>query len=256
VVIWLITSLTGVGISQFFDLGKLLLFFAGTFLALVAERLFEDWVRPEGTRGSFRWFTVVSGVSVLTLAMLVHLYSLVFLIPLGGVAFLLVILPPLAQYRFGSRVGGEYLGIAGLTLAAPAGYYIMTGSFDLTAWMLWLTLLLYHFPTNSYIRTLLSEMKVEFAELKTDSAKSKPKRMTAYWLSILQHVLSLGVAGFLTAARLIPPFTILAFSVFSARLVRVGRRKTYTSAVLRVGLRESMFLAVFSAILILSYKLG
>lgn len=75
-IIWIISSLAGVGVSQYFDLGRLLLFFIGTFLALLAERLFEDWMRPEKAPSAFRWFAAVSGMSILILGLLVYSYRL------------------------------------------------------------------------------------------------------------------------------------------------------------------------------------
>ena len=35
-------------------------------------------------------------------------------------------------------MASEMVGIIGLTAAAPAAYYVITGEFNTTAWMLWL----------------------------------------------------------------------------------------------------------------------
>ena len=258
-VIWLTSSFTGIGISQIFDPVRLLLFFTGIFLALVAGRLFEDHIRIkdktlEGTAHTFHWFTIVLGVMVLILAFFIYFYGLIFLIPLGVAAFIFVILPPLANYRLGSRLAGEQVGILGLTLTAPVGYYIITGRVDLNAWMMWLILLLYHIPTHSHIRALLSKVKTEFVDRKTDLTEPDKGEVNTYRSSIYRHIISLGVLIFLAGMHLVPQLTILAFSVFLIRLVKVGKKTTYISTVSRVGIRESILLVVFSVVIIISYQ--
>ena len=148
----------------------------------------------------------------------------------------------------------EQVGILGLTLTAPVGYYIITGRVDLNAWMMWLILLLYHIPTHSHIRALLSKVKTEFVDRKTDLTEPDKGEVNTYRSSIYRHIISLGVLIFLAGMHLVPQLTILAFSVFLIRLVKVGKKTTYISTVSRVGIRESILLVVFSVVIIISYQ--
>ena len=54
----------------------------------------------------------------------------------------------------------EMVGIMGLTASAPAVYYVITGRFDVTAWMLWLANLLFAGNQIHYVQIRIHSAKL------------------------------------------------------------------------------------------------
>lgn len=82
--------------------------------------------------------------------------------PLGAVAAVTFIAQALLR-KLGRRAGiwSEMVGTIGLTTAAPAAYYVITGSFNATAWMLWLANLLFAGDEIHYVQLRIHTAKVE-----------------------------------------------------------------------------------------------
>lgn len=59
------------------------------------------------------------------------------------------------------RMLSEVVGIVGLTAAAPAAYYVITGRFDLTAWILWVANLIFAGNQIHYVQLRLHTARVE-----------------------------------------------------------------------------------------------
>jgi hypothetical protein len=53
------------------------------------------------------------------------------------------------------------VGTVGLTAAAPAAYYVISGSFSATAWMLWLANILFAGDQIHYVQLRIHTAKVE-----------------------------------------------------------------------------------------------
>lgn len=59
-----------------------------------------------------------------------------------------------------TRMLSEMVGIMGLTASAPAVYYVITGRFDVTAWMLWLANLLFAGNQIHYVQIRIHSAKL------------------------------------------------------------------------------------------------
>ncbi len=59
------------------------------------------------------------------------------------------------------RMLSEMVGTVGLTLAAPAAYYVVTGRFAVTAWMLWLANLLFAGDQIHYVQLRIHTARLE-----------------------------------------------------------------------------------------------
>lgn len=53
------------------------------------------------------------------------------------------------------------VGTIGLTASAPAAYYVITGNFNATAWMLWLANILFAGDQIHYVQLRIHTAKVE-----------------------------------------------------------------------------------------------
>jgi len=60
-----------------------------------------------------------------------------------------------------TRMLSEIVGTTGLTSAAPAAYYVMTGKFGATAWMLWLANLIFAGNQIHYVQLRIHTAKIE-----------------------------------------------------------------------------------------------
>jgi hypothetical protein len=70
--------------------------------------------------------------------------------------------------RFGrhARMLSQMVGTIGLTASAPAAYYVITGKFGTTAWMLWLANLIFAGNQIHYVQVRLHTARVEGARAK------------------------------------------------------------------------------------------
>lgn len=114
-------------------------------------------VRPEVRRVWIRWAVVCSALGLAGMALLVLVLQRPGLALLG-----LVVLPLLAvhlwltEQREERSIPAELLGIAALTLAAPAAWYTATGSFLPDGGLLWILCVLYFSSAVFYVKMQVS----------------------------------------------------------------------------------------------------
>ncbi len=60
-----------------------------------------------------------------------------------------------------ARMLSEMVGTIGLTASAPAAYYVITGNFNATAWMLWLANILFAGDQIHYVQLRIHTAKIE-----------------------------------------------------------------------------------------------
>lgn len=168
----LVPLITGAGIASLGDLHIL------PFLLLAAAALALFWLRTPaesllGTSAVRAQTTEEKRMVKLAMAAfgtiaLVALGALLWagkhagLWPLGAVAALSFATQALLK-KFGrpARMWSEMAGTVGLTAGAPAAYYVVTGNFDGTAWMLWLANLLFAGDQIHYVQLRIHTAKAE-----------------------------------------------------------------------------------------------
>ncbi len=118
----------------------------------------------------------------------------------AGVAFLGQAL--LKKLGRSARMVSEMVGTIGLTSSAPASYYVISGRFGATAWMLWVANLIFAGNQIHYVQLRIHTAKVEGAAAKF--AKG--------WTFALGQVVMVAVLGFVCWRGLMPWIALIAFA--------------------------------------------
>jgi len=100
------------------------------------------------------------------------------------------------------RMLSEIVGIIGLTASAPAAYYVVTGKFGVTAWVVWVANLIFAGDQIHYVQLRIHTVRIE-------GFRAKLKHGWAFAAGQFLMTAALTMACLL---RLIPPITSIAFS--------------------------------------------
>lgn len=101
-----------------------------------------------------------------------------------------------------ARMLSEMVGTIGLTASAPAAYYVITGNFNATAWMLWLANILFAGDQIHYVQLRIHTAKV-------DGFRAKLARG---WAFAVGQALMTAIITLACMARLMPPIASIAFT--------------------------------------------
>lgn len=143
------------------------------------------------------------------------------------------------------QVAGELLGIMGLTAAGgPATYYVIRGSLDSTALLLWLTCLLYFSSAVFYVKMRVSPF----------SHKEDERKRTRQCL--LYHLFLLAAAAGLAASGLVHPVMLLGFAPILARAFWGMLRKGGRLNLKRIGYGEVGFTVLFVVFSVWAWRAG
>jgi hypothetical protein len=96
----------------------------------------------------------------------------------------------------------EMVRTVGLTASAPAAYYVITGEFNATAWMLWLANILFAGDQIHYV-----QLRIHTAKIQGFRAK-----FAHGWGFALGQALMTAIITLACLARLMPPIASLAFA--------------------------------------------
>lgn len=104
----------------------------------------------------------LAAVAALALSMLLWVGHNPLLWPLGAAAVAAFVAQALLK-KLGrrARMLSEIVGTIGLTSSAPAAYYVITGKFGATAWMLWLANLIFAGNQIHYVQLRIHTARVE-----------------------------------------------------------------------------------------------
>jgi hypothetical protein len=101
-----------------------------------------------------------------------------------------------------TRMLSEIVGTIGLTASAPAAYYVITGKFGATAWMLWLANLIFAGNQIHYVQLRIHTARVE-------GLKNKLSRGWTFALGQFAMAVVLSAAA---SRRFLPWITLFAFA--------------------------------------------
>lgn len=150
--------------------------------------------------------TVIAGLAMVAVTALAMLLSggrnpLLWMIGLAaGAAFVGQALLKKLGRRF--RLVSEIVGTIGLTSSAPAAYYVITGRFGATAWMLWLANMLFAGDQIHYVQLRIHTARVEGFRA----------RLARGWAFAAGQAVMTAVLTVACVTRLLPPFASLAFA--------------------------------------------
>jgi hypothetical protein len=144
-----------------------------------------------------------------------------------------------------ARMASEMVGTIGLTGAAPAAYYVITGHFGLTAWTLWVANLIFAGDQIHYVQFRLHTAKLDGLG---------PKLRRGWGFAIGQFLLT-GVLTIACVSGLIPKYASIAFAPVLFRGWYYFGRKSAPLVVRRLGWNELAQAVVFCVLFIFSFSL-
>jgi hypothetical protein len=123
--------------------------------------------------------------------------------PLGAVVALAFVSQALLR-KIGrrARMWSEMVGTIGLTAMAPAAYYVITGNFNATAWMLWIANILFAGDQIHYVQLRLHTAKIEGFRTK----------LAHGWGFAVGQALMTAILTLACMSRLMPALVSLAFA--------------------------------------------
>src|SRR5262245_37101437 len=146
----------GVAVAGWFSWPVLLLFGATTAMFISRESLLV-WRRARNrgreAKEAGMLLAIYLAIAALCGTPLILVWRLHWLIPLGLFGAALLLVNAEQATRLDERsIAGELLAICGLTLTAPASYYVARGMWDKIAIWLWLLSVLYFASSVFYIK--------------------------------------------------------------------------------------------------------
>lgn len=145
----------------------------------------------------------LAGVAAVALGALLRAGHNADLWPLGAaVAAAFIAQALLKKLGRRARMLSEMVGTVGLTAAAPAAYYVITGSLNRTAGMLWLANILFAGDQIHYVQLRLHTAKVEGFRA----------RLARGWAFAVGQALMATLLTLACLSRLMPPMASIAFA--------------------------------------------
>lgn len=163
----------------------------------------------------------------------------------GAVALAFVAQAALKKLGRRARMLSEMIGTIGLTASAPAAYYVITGSFDSTAWMLWIANLLFAGDQIHYVQLRIHSAKIQGLRAK----------LAHGWPFAVGQAIMTAVITLACLARLMPPIASLAFAPLLFRGWFYFVQEPAPLVVRRLGWSELKHATVFCVLLISTYIL-
>jgi hypothetical protein len=145
-----------------------------------------------------------------------------------------------------ARIVSEMVGIIGLTAAAPAAYYVITGNFNLTAWMLWLSNILFAGDQIHYVQLRIHTARLEGFRAKLGSG----------WRFALGQGLMTAVLTLACMSRLMPVLVSLAFAPLLFRGWFYFIQEPSPLVVRRLGWNELKHATAFCILFIATFTLA
>ena len=243
-----VPMVTGLLVARAFPLRVLLFVLSATFLFIARESSVVWWRshrRGEHRVESLQRLMVYLVLGGLSIAPLVFIDRLYLLVPLGLAALLLLAFnAEQAAKREDRKIFAEILAIAGLTMTAPAAYYVARGEWQAPAFWLWLLSAFFFISSVFYVR-----LRVNLISSRRQGEFKRAWRRCASYHAVLLVSLSL-----LTASDRLSFFALAAFGPAITRacwsLVKPGRQLNLK----RLGLLEIVYSVVFLTFITLTFR--
>jgi YwiC-like protein len=143
------------------------------------------------------------------------------------------------------RMLSEIVGTIGLTSAAPAAYYVITGKFNATAWMLWLANLIFAGDQIHYVQLRIHTARIEGLRAK----------LAHGWIFAAGQAVMTVVLTVTCMTGLLPAFASLAFAPLLFRGWFYFIQKPRPLLVRRLGWSELAHAVAFCVIFISAISL-
>ena len=193
------------------------------------------------------FIVLLGGIAVVALAGLLWAGRNADLWPLGaGVAAAFIGQALLKKVGRRARMLSEMVGIIGLTASAPAAYYVITGEFNATAWMLWIANILFAGDQIHYVQLRIHTAKIQGFRAKVAHG----------WAFALGQALMTAIITLACLARLMPPIASLAFAPLLFRGWFYFVQEPTQLIVRRLGWSELKHATAFCVLLIATFILA
>lgn len=239
----------GALVGNALNLGVVLLFFSTSFLFIARESLLV-WRRARH-RGqphkaaikTLVIYTLLAGLSGAPLVLIYHLYWL--MLPGAATLWLLIFNAEQATRREDRTIAGEVMAILGLTLTAPAAYYVARGAWDATALWLWALCALYFTSSVFYVKLRVHWLN----KRKTEQRRQSWRRCAVYHLFLLAAMLGFAATGNLSLLALVAFAPVLSRSFW--HLLKPAERINLK----RIGVTEIVYSLIFLVFITLTFRL-
>lgn len=144
-----------------------------------------------------------------------------------------------------TRMLAQIVGTVGLTASAPAAYYVITGQFNATAWILWIVNLAFAGNQIHYVQLRLRTARVEGFRA----------RLSRGWAFAAGQFLLTAALTVACVDRVLPQFASLAFAPLLFRGWFYFIQKPAPLAVRKLGWSELAQAIAFCALLVATYSL-
>ncbi len=248
---FLVPLLVGVGTSGRWNLNllPLALTAVGFFLLRYPLMLAIKGRAPDARRNALLWSAIYGALTAISGTWLLLASQLWLLIPIGalGLATLAIYLA-LAARRAEMSTAGEWLGIAGLALGAPAAYLVATRALDEIAIAVYLLNVVYFGGTVLYIKFKVREQPRAVALTANSFDKLWAGRVT-----ILYHALALIAVALLAANSIVPALVAGAFVLPTCKVVGGVMTRPARVNIPRLGFIELGVTIVFAFVVLVAY---
>ena len=232
----------GIAVAGTINLAVLLLLLATTALFVSRESLLVWWrARKRGRQNqsameSQRLLLLYGAVATLTGLPLILVYQFYWLLLFGLLGAALLIINGWKATEFEDRtVQSEVLAIAGMTMTAPAAYYVASGQWGSKALWLWALSAAYFASSVFYIKLRVTGLH---------SKKPDDKRR-ARWQCVGYHGFLLVSLLALAITRSLPLFLLIAFAPVLARTAWSLFKPSNQLNLKQIGIAEIIYSLIF-----------
>lgn len=232
----------GIAVAGTINLAVLLLLLATTALFVSRESLLVWWrARKRGRQNqsameSQRLLLLYGAVATLTGLPLILVYQFYWLLLFGLLGAALLIINGWKATEFEDRtVQSEVLAIAGMTMTAPAAYYVASGQWGSKALWLWALSAAYFASSVFYIKLRVTGLH---------SKKPGDKRR-ARWQCVGYHGFLLVSLLALAITRSLPLFLLIAFAPVLARTTWSLFKPSNQLNLKQIGIAEIIYSLIF-----------
>ncbi len=218
--VFLVPLLIGVGHGGGFRWPAVLFLISslGIFLSYVpAQTLLRTAARTsqdeEKARAARHWIFVYLLISVASILPVLVALRRWLLLPIGFIglgSFLMNFVLTRIQPK---TIASDLTAVVGLTLSAPAAYYVTSGNLDGAAMVLWVLNILFFGSCVVYVHTRLRALAARKSEW------SWRDRMTYGGVNLLYHAIMLGILALLALNQLTPALQLLAYTPITVNAV-------------------------------------
>lgn len=232
----------GVAVAGTINLPVLLLLVATSALFISRESLLVWWRaqkrgrQSQSATDSRRLLLIYLAVAALTGLPLVLVYSFYWLLLFGFLGGALLVINGWKATDFEDRtVESEVLAIAGMTMTAPAAYYVSSGQWGAKALWLWILSAAYFASSVFYIKLRVTGLH----------AKKPDDKRRARWQCVGYHGFLLVSLLALAITRSLPLFLLIAFAPVLARTAWSLLKPSKQLNLKRIGIAEIIYSLIF-----------